>query len=180
MSVSHQKLLLTREELFARVWSVPLVQLARRFGISDVALGRMCRRRNIPCPPPGYWAKYRAGRPPPMPPLPPPLGKIRRPALFTLASPSPAPGPPNRMLPAEVASFDVEQLLAAAHDWDRLDCLRRYIASCERRWKAQGPLLHEHREWLSWARGAAGKMAGRKTSFPRLPSVEHRLDAVTA
>ena len=39
-----RKILLTREELYTRVWSVPLRQLAREFGISDVALGRMCRR----------------------------------------------------------------------------------------------------------------------------------------
>jgi len=180
MSFSEQKLLLTREELFARVWSVPLVRLARQFGISDVALGRMCRRRNIPCPPPGYWAKHRAGRPPPKPPLPPPQGKISRPALFTLTSTGSAPSTPERMVPADLTNFNVEQLLAAAEDWDRLDRLRRYTAACERRWKARGPLLQVHREWLSWARREAGNMVCRQPCSPRLPPPASQLEAVTA
>jgi len=180
MSFSKQKLLLTREELFARVWSLPLVQLARQFGISDVALGRMCRRRNIPCPPPGYWAKYRAGRPPPKPPLPPPLGKISRPALFTLASTSSTPSTPERMVPADLTNFNVEQLLAAADGWDRLDRLRRYTAACERRWKAQGPLLREHREWLSWARREVASMACRQPCIPNFSPRVPQLNVVNA
>lgn len=35
--------------------------LAPRFGISDVALKKHCKRFNVPTPPRGYWAKVSAG-----------------------------------------------------------------------------------------------------------------------
>jgi hypothetical protein len=147
-----RKILLTREELYMRVWSVPLRQLAREFGISDVALGRMCRRRNIPCPPPGYWAKRRAGRPPPRPLLPPPQGKISRPALFTV-SPGGATAP--EPLPAakpEATGFSLEQMLASAAEWDRWDRVRRYLDASEQQWLSEGALSPHRRVWLARAR----------------------------
>ena len=47
----------TRQELFDRVWSTPLLVLAKEIGISDVALGKACRRARVPLPGRGYWAK---------------------------------------------------------------------------------------------------------------------------
>lgn len=52
----------TRQEFYDLVWSHPLTQLAKRFGISDVALGKACRNAQIPHPPVGYWAKLEAGK----------------------------------------------------------------------------------------------------------------------
>ena len=52
----------TREELYRLVWSEPLRTLAKRFGISDVALAKRCRAANIPLPGLGYWAKKEAGK----------------------------------------------------------------------------------------------------------------------
>jgi hypothetical protein len=53
---------LTREELYALVWSEPMKQLAPRFGVSDVALAKTCHRVQIPLPKPGYWTRHRAGK----------------------------------------------------------------------------------------------------------------------
>ncbi len=53
---------LTREELFLLVWERPSQEVARELGISDVALGKRCKKLQVPKPPPGYWAKVRAGR----------------------------------------------------------------------------------------------------------------------
>ena len=50
----------TRLELYQLVWSEPLRKLAPRFGISDVAIAKHCRRSNIPLPGVGYWAKKEA------------------------------------------------------------------------------------------------------------------------
>lgn len=151
-SIETRKILLTREELYARVWAVPLLQLAREFGISDVALGRMCRRRNIPCPPPGYWAKRRAGRPLPRPLLPPPQGKISRPALFTISSsPGTAPAPLATAQP-EKNRFSLDQLFALAAEWERRDRVQRYLEACERQWQRDGTLTPPRRAWLAWAR----------------------------
>jgi len=52
----------TRLELYQLVWSEPLRKLAQRFGISDVAIAKRCRRSNIPLPGIGYWAKKEAGK----------------------------------------------------------------------------------------------------------------------
>lgn len=46
----------TREELFAKVWVTPVLRLAKEIGVSDVALGKACRRAAIPLPPRGHWA----------------------------------------------------------------------------------------------------------------------------
>src|SRR2546421_6101906 len=63
---------LTREELYQKVWSKPATKLAKEFGISDVALGKICKRLDIPKPFPGYWQRIEAGyevKPTPLPQL---------------------------------------------------------------------------------------------------------------
>lgn len=62
---------LTRDELHDLVWSVPVSRLAKRFGISDVGLAKICARHEIPRPPRGYWAKVQAGKRLGRTPLPP-------------------------------------------------------------------------------------------------------------
>lgn len=61
----------SRSELYALVWSEPMRTLARKHGISDVRLGKICRQANIPLPGLGYWAKRAAGKARVRPPLPP-------------------------------------------------------------------------------------------------------------
>ena len=51
-----------REELYKEVWEQPLLKLAPRYGISAVALGKVCRRLKIPVPGRGYWAKLAVGK----------------------------------------------------------------------------------------------------------------------
>lgn len=63
---------LTREEIYTRIWSMPTTKLAAQLGISDVALGKICRRLNVPKPPPGAWRRLETGfrlRRPPLPKL---------------------------------------------------------------------------------------------------------------
>lgn len=52
----------TRRQLYELVWQRPLRDVARELGISDVALGKACRRYMIPLPGRGYWAKVAAGQ----------------------------------------------------------------------------------------------------------------------
>ena len=52
---------ITRTELHALVWREPRSKLAGIWGISDVAIGKLCVKECIPAPPPGYWAKKAAG-----------------------------------------------------------------------------------------------------------------------
>ena len=69
---------LTREELYQRVWSKSMVQLAKEWGISDRGLAKACRRLLVPVPPKGYWARLEAGQKPGRPKLPrPKSGEIK-------------------------------------------------------------------------------------------------------
>ncbi|PUB84840.1 MAG: hypothetical protein DBP02_07505 [gamma proteobacterium symbiont of Ctena orbiculata] len=56
--------------MFALVWERPATVVARELGISDVALGKLCRRLQVPKPPRGYWARVASGKTPRKPPLP--------------------------------------------------------------------------------------------------------------
>jgi hypothetical protein len=49
-----------RESLREEVWKDPVRVVARRYGISDVALAKRCKRLGIPVPPRGHWMKVRA------------------------------------------------------------------------------------------------------------------------
>jgi hypothetical protein len=61
---------LDRETFYKQVWTVPMTQLALKYGISDVGLAKVCRRYQVPRPPRGYWARVEAGQKPHRPPLP--------------------------------------------------------------------------------------------------------------
>jgi len=61
---------ITRKELYGLVWSEPMIRLASRYGISDVALAKTCRKHDIPRPPRRYWAKKQFGKSPRKTPLP--------------------------------------------------------------------------------------------------------------
>lgn len=51
-----------RERLYEEVWSTPVREVAKTYGISDVALGKICRRLGVPMPGRGYWARKNAGQ----------------------------------------------------------------------------------------------------------------------
>lgn len=60
---------LTREELYGLVWASPMTKVAKQFGLSDVALHKICRKHDVPTPPQGYWAKKKFGKPVTVTPL---------------------------------------------------------------------------------------------------------------
>lgn len=51
-----------RRRLYEEVWSEPTQQVAKRYGVSDVAIAKACALLAIPKPPRGYWAKKAAGQ----------------------------------------------------------------------------------------------------------------------
>lgn len=62
----------TREELYEDVWSMPMTDVAEKYGISDNGVRKRCKSLNIPMPPLGYWQKFKVGKPvPERTPLPP-------------------------------------------------------------------------------------------------------------
>ena len=48
MGTDDRQIVLSREELYERVWSTPMRRLAGEFGLSDVSLAKICRRHEIP------------------------------------------------------------------------------------------------------------------------------------
>src|SRR5580700_10492940 len=70
MSDDDKPLTLSREDLYELVWSKPMLELAKDFGISDRGLAKRCKRLGIPVPGRGYWARVDAGQAPYRPKLP--------------------------------------------------------------------------------------------------------------
>jgi hypothetical protein len=52
----------TRREFYNLVWSKPMTKVAEEFGLSDVALHKICKKHRVPKPGLGYWAKVAAGQ----------------------------------------------------------------------------------------------------------------------
>lgn len=50
-----------KEELQKEVWLAPTSSLATKYGISDKALEKRCKKLGIEKPPRGYWAKIEEG-----------------------------------------------------------------------------------------------------------------------
>jgi hypothetical protein len=51
-----------REELYRKVWELPLLKVAEEYGVSAVALGKTCRKLSVPVPGRGHWAKLAHGK----------------------------------------------------------------------------------------------------------------------
>ncbi len=54
--------IIKREELYELVWKMPMIKLAKKYGLSDQGLAKICKRMNIPKPPVGCWAKVQHGQ----------------------------------------------------------------------------------------------------------------------
>jgi len=65
--------MISREELYELVWSMPMTQASKRFSVSGSYLARVCKGLRVPRPERGYWAKLEVGKAPSRPPLPEPL-----------------------------------------------------------------------------------------------------------
>lgn len=85
----------TREELYEMVWKEPVTKVAPRFGISDVALRKICVKHQIPTPDLGYWAKLQHGKAVKKKPLP-ALTKGELQSLYLFERPVP-------VIPSDVA-----------------------------------------------------------------------------
>ncbi|APW63997.1 hypothetical protein [Paludisphaera borealis] len=87
-----------RREFYNTIWTTPTSQLAKEFGVSDVWLGKLCKKHDVPRPPRGYWAKQQSGKPTSQIPLPP----ITDTKLETIEI-TPQPVPPKQVIPPMAA-----------------------------------------------------------------------------
>lgn len=64
--------MVSRQELYELVWSIPMTKVAQQFEVSNSYLARVCTALNVPRPGRGYWAKLAVGATLPRIPLPEP------------------------------------------------------------------------------------------------------------
>lgn len=98
-----------RDELYQEVWSTPMQKLAKKYGITDVGLAKVCHKLAIPRPGRGYWAKKEAGQEVKQMPLPPLKEKV------VLYKPTPRPEPPK------LSDFATQPELAQVEQLERAD-----------------------------------------------------------
>jgi hypothetical protein len=75
-----------RHQLYEQVWSQPMTRLARQYGISDVALAKICRKLAIPYPGRGYWRRKQTGKVVKQLPLPPSADPTKQSATISKRS----------------------------------------------------------------------------------------------
>lgn len=101
---------LTRERLFELVWSKPVTEVARELGVSDSAIGKLCRKLEVPKPPRGYWRRVATGQQPKQPPLPALIDEATRQTDQGIAQPAGVRLSPRRydlfMKAAQLVGFD--------------------------------------------------------------------------
>lgn len=59
---SSRKIDIPKERLEFLIWNAPTTEVARKLGVSNVALNKRCKSLGISKPLRGYWAKKRAGK----------------------------------------------------------------------------------------------------------------------
>jgi len=123
----------TREQLFEQVWETPLRALAKHYGVSDVALAKVCRKLNVPLPGRGYWAKVSAGQSVPKRALP-PTAKQQHATIDP--PPQATPRPSEEVLPtpttaAQIGTIDVPVDVERPHPLTSKT--RRYFLDVQKR-----------------------------------------------
>ncbi|HSY89843.1 MAG TPA: hypothetical protein VK812_00640, partial [Candidatus Binatus sp.] len=56
--------MISREELYELVWSVPMIKVGEKFKLSGSYMARVCSTLRVPRPERGYWAKLAVGKAP--------------------------------------------------------------------------------------------------------------------
>jgi hypothetical protein len=86
-----------REKLYKEVWEAPMTEVSKRYGVSDVALAKTCKKLKVPRPPVGYWAKKAVGKAPRKPKMYP---YENAPKLLIRSTPTPEETEPeSRLVP---------------------------------------------------------------------------------
>lgn len=67
----HKLARVERQVLYDQVWSQPMTKVAKEYGISDVALAKICKKLDVPYPCRGYWRRKETGKTVEQLPLPP-------------------------------------------------------------------------------------------------------------
>lgn len=171
-----------REDLFRQVWDEPVTHVAKRIGISDVALAKICRSMGIPLPGRGYWARKAAGHAPPRPQLKAP--QPRMPASYVRhrfeGDPATAAGDEIRAEVARQAVAVPTRPVPDALD-DPHPQVARSLPILQRAERRLGEVLHKHRCLDVSAQGPALDRACRimDTVLKELEARGHSIEVTT-
>jgi hypothetical protein len=116
-----------RDKLYQEVWAEAVTTVAKRYGISDVGLRKVCKKLAVPLPPLGYWAKLAAGSKSTIPPLPKHAGPteiVRR----RFVSDEPVEPDPEHLLARREFEARPENRIAVS---ETLDSPHRLVAATE-------------------------------------------------
>ncbi|MDR7192709.1 hypothetical protein [Luteimonas terrae] len=93
---------MSRSDLFDLVWSEALGKVGARFGVSDVAVAKACKKHGIPLPKQGHWARdpKKRDRQPKLPP-------VSEERLDTVYFDPPPPRPPAPAVPEPQTSVEI-------------------------------------------------------------------------
>ncbi len=149
-----------RDSLYEEVWATPMAKLAKKYGISDVGLAKVCRKLDIPLPGRGYWAKKEAGQA---------VRKIPLPALkepVRLFKPTPKPEPPKI---EEYTTPDERAQVAKVTERDAQSILKRGSMSHPLIVQAREILGRSNRDGhdLLWTDEPCLDISVSKTALPR-------------
>ena len=72
-----------RDTLYEDIWNEPITKVAKKYGVSNVAIHKACKALNIPKPPAGYWRKIETGHKVPKIPLPPIDGTTQKDGIMS-------------------------------------------------------------------------------------------------
>ena len=124
-----------REELYHDIWREPMLTLSKKYGVSGVMLGRVCRRLSIPVPGRGYWARKAAGYRVGVRPLPTlkTVPVIQRYKMPDLDPPEPQPLPPE---PTDSEYLKVLEIGALRIAVDANAPLHRLVSATAKAFKA--------------------------------------------
>ncbi|MBK7642808.1 MAG: hypothetical protein IPJ19_07100 [Planctomycetes bacterium] len=59
--MTKQTVTYRRADLYEQVWAEPMIHVAKKYGVTSVALAKTCRRLGVPIPANGHWSRVRAG-----------------------------------------------------------------------------------------------------------------------
>jgi hypothetical protein len=126
--MSGNRIRLTREELYKKVWAAPMRAVGQEIGLSASAVANVCRKHNIPLPAVGHWTKIEVGHKITPPPLVPELNDNEAMHIYIRDRLSPglaavaAELPPRVTIPKALShalALKTEKLLVSGKENDR-------------------------------------------------------------
>jgi|GEM_PF-2038803 len=156
-----------RDQLYDEIWSVPILQLAKQYGLSDVGLAKICTKMKVPRPPRGYWAKRSYGQPTTKPILRPAPADI--PTEITVDRDAKQLAKANDKRRVQKPDMMTERqrvrsLKIALRDMEIARRTRHYLEAMQKLPNATAP---EQAEWLDWVARYADHID---------PTVDYKMD----